>query len=157
MSWLAFSAGLGGILFGGDILVKGSVLLARDFGLSEEMIGITLIAFGTSLPELAAAGIAAYRGHTGLALGIVIGSNVFNITGIIGLAAVTAPLTVSDQIRTFDIWVMLSVTLLLFLFLTGTWKLTRSVGIGFLVAYAFYIVIQSYGVNRFLTLLSSIG
>ncbi|MEQ8193438.1 MAG: hypothetical protein RIB59_03010 [Rhodospirillales bacterium] len=125
--------------------------------MSEAVIGVTLVAFGTSLPELAAATVSAVRGHSGLALGTVIGSNIFNISGIVGIAAVAAPLAVPAQTYLFDIWVMLGVTAFLFVFLAGLWKTTRLVGVLFLTMYCLFIAAQVYGVERLLGLFNSIS
>jgi len=151
---IALVAGLAGILIGADQLVAGAIGVARDFGVSEEVIGLTVIAIGTSLPELAASVVAAYRGHADVAVGNVVGSNLFNILGIGGIVAMVTPLPVSGQMVSFDIWVMLLTTTLVLPLLLWQWRLLRPVGVVFLVVYAGYIAAQGYGVDRLLAALS---
>lgn len=142
---LTVLGGLVGIVWGADLLVEGGVAIARVFGVSEEVIGLTVIAFGTSLPELAASVMAAYHGHSDIALGNVVGSNLFNILGIAGLVAMVTPLPVSDAILSFDIWVMLGATALVLPILGGRWHPRRASGAFFLTLYIAYI-----GYNGFL-------
>lgn len=144
----ALIAGLGGILLGANQLVEGAIGVARDFGVSEEVIGLTVIAIGTSLPELAASVAAAFRGHADVAVGNVVGSNLFNILGIAGIVAMVTPLPVSGQMVSFDIWVMLLTTTLVLPLLLWEWRLLRPIGFIFLIAYAAYIGAQAYGVDR---------
>ncbi len=148
--WGAVLGGLAGILIGSELLVDGGVAIARAFAVPEEVIGLTLIALGTSLPELAASAMAAWRGHPGVAVGNVVGSNLFNMLGVAGAAAVVAPLPVAPQMVAFDLWVMLGATVLLMPFLAGGWRMGRGPAIVFLAAYAAYIAVQSYGVTRLL-------
>ncbi len=136
--------GLTGIVWGADLLVDGGVAIARVFGISEEIIGLTVIALGTSLPELAASVVAAYRGHSDIAIGNVVGSNLFNILGIMGLAAMVTPLPVAGQILSFDIWVMLGATALVLPILVGRWHPGRGSGVVFLALYGSYIAFNGY-------------
>jgi cation:H+ antiporter len=106
-------AGLLGLSFGADLLVAGSVNVARSLGVSEAVIGLTLVAIGTSLPELVTAIVAAVRGHCDVAVGNVIGSNIFNTLGIIGVASLFGDIPVPDSFVRFDLWVMLGASLLL--------------------------------------------
>ncbi len=145
---LALCGGIGGILIGAHLLVAGGVGIAREYGVSEEVIGLTLIALGTSLPELAASVVAAFRGHADVAIGNVVGSNLFNILGIGGIVAIVTPLPVSTQIASFDIWVMLAATTLMLPLLVWGWRLNRSMAAVFIVGYAGYVGIQAYGVER---------
>ncbi len=142
---LTVLVGLVGIVWGADLLVEGGVAIARVFGISEEIIGLTVIAFGTSLPELAASVVAAYHGHSDIAVGNVVGSNLFNILGIAGLVAMVAPLPVSGAMLSFDIWVMLGATALVLPILAGRWHPRRASGAFFLALYIAYI-----GYNGFL-------
>ncbi len=142
---LSLLGGLVGIIWGADLLVDGGVAVARVFGVSEEVIGLTVIAFGTSLPELAASVVAAYRGHSDIAVGNVVGSNMFNILGIAGVVSMVAPLPVSGEILSFDIWVMLGATALVLPILAGRWHPRRASGAFFLALYIAYI-----GYNAFL-------
>lgn len=146
--WGAVSAGLGGILIGSELLVDGGVAIARTFAVPEEVIGLTLIAVGTSLPELAASAVAAWRGHPGVAVGNVVGSNLFNMLGVAGAAAVAAPLPVAPQIVAFDLWVMLGATALLLPFLALGWRMGRGAAVVFLAAYSAYIAAQTYGIGQ---------
>ncbi|WP_034825703.1 calcium/sodium antiporter [Hyphomonas pacifica] len=91
-------AGLAGVVYGAKLLVDGSVSIARDFGISETVIGLTIVAIGTSLPELATSAIAAFRGKADVALGNIIGSNIFNILGILGVTALVHPFSVRQPV-----------------------------------------------------------
>lgn len=151
---VAFALTIGGIVglaLGADLLVDGGSAIARSYGVSEEVIGLTLLAFGTSLPELAASVVAAYRGHPDVAIGNVIGSNVFNMMLVGGLVAVVTGLQVPAQVVSFDIWVMLFATVMLMPILLGWVKLNRGVAAVFFVLYVGYISAQAYGVERLLT------
>ena len=91
-------AGLVGVVIGANLLVTGAVSLARSFGISETVIGLTIVAIGTSLPELATAIVAAYRKRADVALGNIIGSNIFNILGILGITALVSPFSVRGDV-----------------------------------------------------------
>jgi len=149
--WLMLFMTIGGIaavVYGAELLVQGGTQVARLYGVSEEVIGLTMIAIGTSLPELAASGMAAIRGHTDVALGNVIGSNLFNILGVLGAVALIQPLPVAEQLLRFDLWFMLGATLLLIPFMVTRWQLSRKEGAVFAVGYVAYIVAQAYGVEK---------
>lgn len=105
--------GLIGLPLGADLLVDNAVIIARTFGISETVIGLTLIALGTSLPELATTLMAALRGKADVALGNVIGSNMFNLLAIIGVASLFGPIYVDPEFLRVDLWVMLGASLLL--------------------------------------------
>ncbi|XP_060149172.1 putative antiporter CaxA [Globicephala melas] len=107
--------GLAGLVFGGDLFVSSSVNLARIFGVSEGMIGLTIVALGTSLPELATAIIAALKKEPELAMGNVVGSGIFNIFCILGLTASVSPFEIKD-ISTVDIIILVLSSMLLYLF-----------------------------------------
>ncbi len=148
--WLAWGALLGGLValsYGAELLVTGGVSIARSAGVPEEVIGLTVIAFGTSLPELATSVVAAWRGHTDVAIGNVIGSNLFNILGVAGGVAAITTLPVAQQIRDFDMWVMLAATVMLLALLVLGVRLGRRVGGVFLGLYIAYIVVQIQGVD----------
>jgi len=151
--WGALLAGLLGVVFGADLLVVGGVELARTYGVAEEVIGLTVLAFGTSLPELAASVVAALRGHTEVALGNVVGSNLFNVLAVVGTVALVSPLDAPAQVLNFDLWVMLGVTVLLMPFLMGGWRINRPTAAAFLIAYGGYIFIQAYGVSAVMEIL----
>lgn len=142
--------GVVGLAFGADLLVDGGSEIARSFGVSEEVIGLTLFAFGTSLPELAASIVAAYRGHPDVAIGNVIGSNVFNMLFVGGVISIVTVVPVGNQVITFDIWVMIVATLMLLPILIGKVKLNRGVAAVFFALYLGYVAIQAYGVDRVL-------
>jgi cation:H+ antiporter len=131
--------GLVGLPLGSDILVDASVAIARDFGVSERVIGLTLIAIGTSTPELATTVMAALRRQADVALGNVIGSNMFNLLAIIGVASLVGPIPVAPEIMTFDIWVMLGASLLLLPFVFLGRDISRGWGIALTALYAAYM------------------
>lgn len=131
-------AGLIGLPIGASLLVDASVNIARAFGVSETVIGLTLVAVGTSLPELATSIVAALRGKTDVALGNVIGSNVFNLLAILGIASLVDTLSVPAELLSYDVWVMLGVSLLLVPFVFMRLDITRIVGVGLTAIYAAY-------------------
>jgi cation:H+ antiporter len=131
-------AGLALAIFGADFLVDGAVVLAAAAGVSESVIGLTVVAVGTSLPELIACTVAVLRKHEDVALGNVVGSNIYNLCGILGTTALIQPITVPPEIAAFDIWVMLGVTALLIAQLRSGWRLSRAEGALLLALYAAY-------------------
>jgi len=141
--WISGALAIGGIaltIYGAKLLVEGAIDLARAHGISEATIGLTIVAVGTSLPELVTSVMAAIRKNGDIALGNVIGSNIFNIWFILGITALIHPIPVPKTIAQLDIWVMLAVTLALVgatLFLRGV---SRTLGILFLFGYCGYIV-----------------
>ena len=132
-----------GLVFGADFLVKGSVSIARNFGVSERVISISFIALGTSLPELATSIAAAMRKELDIFIGNIIGSNIFNILGILGVTALCKTIDINTKIIQFDILWMLGISILLFLFILplrrGT--ITRWKGLVFLTIYIVYIAL----------------
>ncbi|MCW5725080.1 MAG: calcium/sodium antiporter [Maricaulaceae bacterium] len=134
-----FAAGLFGVIFGAGLLVDGAVGAAQALGVSETVIGLTVVAVGTSLPELAASLAAVRRGQGDLALGNIIGSNIFNATFILGAAALARPLPVPAMIASFDLWVMLGATALLLAFAWTGRRIDRREGAILLALYAGYI------------------
>lgn len=133
------AAGLIGLPFGASILIDGALGIARDYGITEEVIGLTLVAIGTSLPELATTVVAGYRKQADVAMGNVIGSNMFNLLAIMGIASFFGPIGVAPQFLTMDLWVMLGASALLALFVFFKLKLSRIWGMVFLAAYVIYI------------------
>lgn len=127
------------LISGSQILLKGAVGIADGLGVSEALIGLTLVAVGTSLPELTISVIAALRKHADVAVGNILGSNIFNVLGILGVSAILQPIEVKGRVVEFDQWVMLGVSLILFLFLLTGRKLSRIEGGIFLVGYFAYI------------------
>lgn len=132
--------GLAGLPFGADFLVSGASNIARTYGISETVIGLTLVAVGTSLPELATSVIAAFKKQADVAMGNVIGSNVFNLLGIIGVAGFVGPIPVPDSMLQSDLWVMAAASLLLIPFILMKYNITRTVGVVFVAAYVAYTV-----------------
>ena len=136
---IATLIGIVALMFGAEWLVDGGVTVARQFGVSEAVIGLTLVAFGTSLPELAASVVAAFRGHSDVALGNVFGSNLLNLLVIIGGVSLIAPIPVPDQIMNSDIWIMLAVTVALLLVAYALRNISRITGAVFVIAYLVYV------------------
>ncbi|WP_299841943.1 calcium/sodium antiporter [uncultured Roseovarius sp.] len=132
-------AGLVVTILGARFLVSGSVAIAQTAGLSETIIGLTIVAIGTSMPELVTAVIAVRKGQGDVALGNVLGSNIFNILGILGVTAIVKPMEVPTQLIKLDIWVMCATGLLLLLFARTGWTVSRREGGVFLLAYLTYI------------------
>ena len=132
--------GLIGLPLGASLLVESSVNIARVIGVSETVIGLTLVALGTSLPELATTVMAALRRQADVALGNVIGSNIFNLLAIIGVASFVAEIPVPDEMLGFDLWVMLAASLLLAPFVFLRWSINRVWGIVFTALYAVYVI-----------------
>lgn len=140
---LSLLMAIGGIaitIFGARFLVSGSIEVAKGFGISDTIIGLTIVAVGTSMPELITSVMAALRKHSDVAYGNIIGSNIYNILFILGLTGVIQPLDVPAQIARFDIWVMLAATALLVWFAKSGMKLVRWEGGVFLAAYVAYTV-----------------
>jgi cation:H+ antiporter len=131
--------GVAAVVLGAWLLVEGAIGLARGWGISETAIGLTVVAVGTSLPELVASAVAALRGHAAVALGNVIGSNIFNARGILGATAALTPLAIPPEILAFDIWVLLGATALLTLFVRTGWTVRRWEGAVFVGLYALYV------------------
>jgi len=131
--------GLIGLPLGASLLVDGASNIAKDYGVSDAVIGLTLVAIGTSLPELATTVMAALRKQADVALGNVIGSNMFNLLGIIGVASLVGPIPVGATFFAFDFWVMLGATLLLIPFVFLKQDLTRLWGVILSVTYVAYL------------------
>ncbi len=138
-SALATVLGLLLLIVGSRILLIGAIGVAEDLGVSSAVIGLTLVAVGTSLPELTVSVIAALRGHGDVAVGNILGSNIFNVLGILGVSALVQPLTVSGRLAAFDQWVMLGVALLLLVFLYTGHRLSRTEGITLIAGYGLYV------------------
>lgn len=130
--------GLVALVFGSDLLVQGATAIALAWGVSEAVIGLTIVAIGTSLPELAASVISAIKGHSEMAIGNVVGSNIFNIFSILGLTAMVKPIHVNPQMAHFDMPVMIVVSLILTFLLVRREKLSRFTGVLFILAYVAY-------------------
>ena len=136
--------GIIGLPLGGHLAIDGAIGIARIFEVSEAAIALTIIALGTSLPELVTALIAARKGHTELAMGNVIGSNVFNILAIIGTTALVTPISAPERMINFDIWVMVAASVFLLPFVFFCIPIRRRFGAMMLLAYAAYMVSVFY-------------
>lgn len=131
--------GFAGLAYGASLLVEAAVTIAEAAGVSQSIIGLTLVAFGTSLPELAATLVAAYRRHTDIAIANVLGSNIFNILGVLGTGALFGPLGFSEHIVSIDQWVMLATAVVLLPIMITGWRVSRAEGALLLFGYATYI------------------
>ncbi|MGL5837556.1 MAG: calcium/sodium antiporter [Sphingorhabdus sp.] len=132
-------AGLALLVFGARFFVDGSIDLARTLGVSETIIGLTIVAAGTSMPELATSGMAAWRRQSDVAVGNILGSNIYNILGIGGITAMIAPTAIPPQIVAFDNPVMIGVSVLLLLFLWTGRTITRFEGGLLILGYIVYV------------------
>jgi cation:H+ antiporter len=138
---LFFAGGLALVILGARWLVAGAVSLAEAAGLSETVIGLTIVAIGTSLPELVTSATAARRGESGVAFGNVVGSNIFNLLGILGLTALAVPLPVPPEIVARDLWALLGATALMAALAVTGWRVSRREGAALLVLYAAYLAL----------------
>jgi cation:H+ antiporter len=126
---------------GGQLLVAGAVRIARLLGMTERVIGLTIVSVGTSMPELAASIAAARRGETDVAVANVIGSNIFNLLGILALTAVYTPIPINHELVASDGWWMLATSLLVFPLLRSGLRLTRLEGSLLFAAYLVYVLL----------------
>ena len=133
--------GLIGLPLGASVLVHNATMIATAYGVSDTVIGLTLVAVGTSLPELATTVMAALRRQADVALGNVIGSNMFNLLAIIGIASLVGPIDVDPEFLRFDLWVMLGASLLLVPFVYLGKDITRIWGIALTGLYAIYLIV----------------
>ena len=139
--------GLFAVVVGAEWLVTGATTLAMEFGVPEEVIGLTVVAIGTSLPELATSIVAAYRGHSDVCVGNVLGSNLFNLFGITGVTAMFTPLPFSDKIVSFDLWILLAATALIIPFMLSGRRINRLEGSILLALYVGFIASQFLGMS----------
>lgn len=143
---LLIIVGLGFLIGGAELLVSGGVGIARNFGISEWFIGITIVAIGTSLPEIVSSIIAAKRGHGEMAIGNIFGSNIFNILMVLGLTATIHPLHIKEPIHP-DLLIATAITgLLLILIRYGNHSLGKLNGMVLLVIYCAYIGLKGMGI-----------
>jgi cation:H+ antiporter len=131
--------GAAGLYYGSDLLVNNAVIIAKSFGISEFIIGISVVALGTSLPELVTSIIAILKGQSIISIGNLIGSNVFNIFAVLGITSIVNPLQADAFLISIDLPVMLGVTLLTGLFLLVSKRLGRVEGFILLGIYLVYI------------------
>lgn len=133
--------GLIGLPLGAQLLVTGAVDIAEAMGVSDVVIGLTIVAIGTSLPELATTMMAAIRREGGVALGNILGSNIFNLLFILGVAGLIGPMTVPPEMLRLDLWVMLGAALILAPFIWTGKPIGRLLGLALLLAYATYLMV----------------
>ncbi len=145
--WLLI--GLGTLLVGAELLVDGAIEIARAIGVSDVIIGITLVALGTSLPELAVSLVSVMKNEHGLAVGNIVGSNIFNLLAVIGVAAAIAPAAIAPSVLSLHMFVMVAFTLVLFAMTydyEGKNKLSRVEGFALFaafVSYHSYVIVQN--------------
>ncbi len=139
---ISVGGGLAALIVGGNLFVDGAVSLAQALGVSQALIALTIVALGTSLPELAASVIASLRGHGDIAVGNVVGSNIFNILATLGVGALATPLSRGD-VQMFDLAAMLAVAVLLLPLLYWRFTLGRVRGVLLLLLYAGYIAFRA--------------
>ena len=132
------AAGITSLIFGAKLMLWSAVFFARQMHISETVIGLTVVAVGTSLPELAASTVAAIKGEKDIAIGNVVGSNIFNILCILGVTPLIMPLK-NTKIDMVDLGVMLLCSILLLPVMRSGWKISRKEGIIFLLIYAGYM------------------
>ncbi|MGD9899224.1 MAG: calcium/sodium antiporter [Calditrichaceae bacterium] len=137
--------GIGVLSFGSNLTIESAIIIAEHFGVSQIVIGLTLVAFGTSLPELATAIVSVIKNENDILLGNILGSNLFNILGVAGVVAMIYPLPMNNQIVYFNFPVMLMLTLILFFYLLIKGRINRIAGMMFLV---FYLVFLYFVVNN---------
>lgn len=138
---LLVAMGSGVLILGGNLLLTGAVELARAFGMSERVIGLTIVAAGTGAPEVATSLMAALRGQNEIALGNVIGSNIFNVLAILGVGSLVTPLVVAPQMISSDLWWMLGLSLVLFPMMRTGHVLGRRDGALLFGGYATYLTL----------------
>lgn len=141
LSGVYLLVGLAGLYFGSEWLVDGAVHIAEAAGMEEHIIGLTIVAFGTSAPELVASCVAAYRKQTDISLGNLIGSNIFNIMAVIGITGMVKPVEVDPAVLHYDFWWMGAIALALGLMLFIGKKIGRGKGIILFGTYIIYIVL----------------
>ena len=141
LAFLFFALGLVGLYFGSELFVKQSVLIASYFGVSEFVIGVTLVALGTSLPELVTSMVALFRGQNNISIGNLMGSNIFNVFAVLGITSLFQELKLKLTLLYFDFGVMIGVVLLFGLFIFIRKKISRIGGALLLFGYLAYIFI----------------
>jgi cation:H+ antiporter len=132
-------AGLGLLVYGADLLVNGAITTARVVGMSETVIGLTIVAIGTSLPELVATLAAALKGRSDVAIGNIVGSNIYNILGILGVTALIHPIAIPADIGLVDWGVLIGSAALLMIFAITGRRISRLEGAALLACYAAYV------------------
>jgi len=145
---LLIAAGIAGVVFGAQILIDAAIIIMKKFGVNEKFIGLTIVAFGTSLPELATSVVAALRKEMDISIGNLVGSNVFNILSVIGAAAIVRPIPIPggfiESGLIFDYFVMMFVSGLTWLMMRKSYTVSRSNGFILLCCYVSYLVYLVY-------------
>jgi cation:H+ antiporter len=139
---LGLAMAIGGlvlVIFGGNWLVKGAIALARSYGVSETVIGLTIVAVGTSMPEFVTSVVAAIRRSSDVALGNILGSNIYNVLGIGGVTALISPTVIPPEIVRWDNLVMLAVSSVLLVFMATGLRIGRREGAALLAGYVAYV------------------
>lgn len=145
---LALGFTIGGIaatVIGAGLLVGAAIELAASAGVSETLVGLTVVAVGTSLPELVTTIIAAMRRQGDVAFGNIVGSNIFNTFGILGVVGLVQPLDVPPEMIELDVWVMLAATTLLLFFAVSGWRISRREGAAMVALYLAYLGVLVWG------------
>jgi cation:H+ antiporter len=142
MSVLLTISGLALLIVGARFLLNGALGISEILEISEAVIGLTVVAVGTSLPELTISLLAVIRGNTDVAVGNILGSNIFNLLGILGISILFNPISVNPRIIEFDQWILLGTAILLFVFMMTGRKLTRGEGGLLLFGYVAYVFIS---------------
>jgi len=138
---LKIIVGIGGLAIGAYLMVESSVAIAEALGVPELVIGISIVAFGTSLPELATSVVAIYHEESDISVGNVIGSNLFNILLVLGSVSLVAPIVVDQRVLQFDLWMMLGVAIGIWPILVSGRRVSRWEGVLMLTVYTGYIVL----------------
>lgn len=136
---LFIAIGAIGLAFGANWLLDGAVKIASNFGVSEHVIGVTIVAFGTSVPELITSVVAAFKKHTDISVGNLIGSNIFNLLGVIGITAMVKEIPISNQVLNSDAYWLLAISLLVFPLMIIGFRINRIRGFTLFAAYCIYI------------------
>lgn len=144
-AFLLVGAGVALLIIGGDLLLRGALSVARAAGMTERLIGLTVVAIGTGTPEVATSIVAARRGQSEIALGNVIGSNIVNILGILGLTALIRPLAVSAQMVSTDMWWMLAFSFVLLPMMRTRYTIGRVEGFMLVTGYLTYLTLLVLG------------
>ncbi|MCK4886865.1 MAG: calcium/sodium antiporter [Planctomycetes bacterium] len=139
LNFVFVAVGLAGLAFGAEITVKGAVVIGAKAGLSNAVIGLTIVAIGTSLPELVTCLVAVFKGHDDISIGNLVGSNIFNTLLVTGTAGVIRPFEVVGRLKGFDYWVMISVCAGFILLGIIQKKISRTGGVILLACYVIYI------------------
>ncbi len=132
-------SGCVGLAFGANWLLDGAVQIAKNFGVSEHIIGVTIVAFGTSVPELITSIVAAFKKHTDISVGNLIGSNIFNILGVLGITAVVREVPISEQFLSNDMYWVLGISFIVFPIMIMGYNINRWNGLILTLAYSAYI------------------